>query len=61
MMALTVVERKNISRKKKLENKVYEVAGEKVGVREITINCLDDPDIRRRVTEFSQKLIDQAR
>tara|TARA_R110002074_G_scaffold214108_5_gene383899 strand:- start:1462 stop:1644 length:183 start_codon:yes stop_codon:yes gene_type:complete len=60
-MALTIVERKSISRKRKMENKVYEVAGKKVGVREITINCLDHPDARRRVREFAQKLINHAR
>ena len=57
----TQSDRKSISRKRKMENKVYEVAGKKVGVREITINCLDHPDARRRVREFAQKLINHAR
>lgn len=60
-MAMTVAERKDVSRKNRVENKIYEIRGQKVGVKEITINCLDHPEARKKVRDFSQKLIDQAR
>ena len=57
----TQSDRKSDSRRRKLETKVFEFRNEKVGVKEITINCLDHPEARKLVKEFSQSLINKSR